>query len=161
MRHSVVILCFVVAFSFFAGCGGANIPNREKVYPIAGKVGYKGQPVSGADVTFFCKEKNMSSFGRTDDQGKFQLTTFSANDGAPAGKFMITVSKLDTAAAAQAKDPDVSDPAYDPFKVVAMANLPPPKNAIPVKYATLVTTDLISVVNADGANPEVSLELKD
>lgn len=145
------------------GCGGGNedMGKREPVFPVAGKVIYKGQPVVGADVTFFCKEKNLGSFGKTDEQGKFRMTSYSSFDGSPAGKQIITVSKLDAPVEVANKDIEVSDPAYDPFKVEEAAKRPPPKNVIPIKYADAKTTDLFATITADKNNPEVVLELKD
>lgn len=154
-KVNLILICL-----FLSGCGGGKQVNRVPVYPVSGKVTYKGQPVVGADVTFFCKERNMSSFAKTDDQGKFRLTSFASFDGAPAGKQIITVSKIEAAAAAT-KEVDVSDPAYDPFKLVEDAKKPPPSNLIPSKYADPKSTDLFATVTADSQTPEVVLELKD
>jgi hypothetical protein len=162
MHRSFVVLCLTLGATCFLGCSGEKVIRREPVFSITGKITYKGMPVVGADVTFFCKEKSMSSFGKTDEQGSFRITSFVPNDGAPAGKHVITVSQINAASTPSGKkEPAVTDREYDPFKVVELANLPPPKNAIPVKYASSTTTDLFSVVNADGKNPEVVLELKD
>lgn len=160
MRSSLWPLSLVVASVCLIGCGGEKQANREAVFPVAGKITYKGQPVAGADVTFFCKEKNISSFARTDDQGKFRVTTFVSFDGAPAGKHLITILKPDVAKSAT-KEVELTDPAYDPFKVIEAANAPPPKNMIPLKYSDIKTTDLFTTITADSKTPEVNLVLKD
>ena len=111
-------------------------------------------------MTFLCKEKNMSSFARTDDQGKFRLTSFVSFDGAPAGKHSITVSKAEAAKGAT-KEVDINDPTYDPLRLVEDAKVPAPKNVIPAKYADAKTTDLFATVTADTQTPDVNLDLKD
>ena len=142
------------------GCGGEPAGKREPVFPVSGKVTYKGQPVTEADVTFFCQAKNMSSFAKTDSEGKFKLTTFASFDGAPAGKHVITISKA-VVSSSTTKEVDINDPAYDPLKLVEDSKAPPPKNLIPAKYADAKSTDLSATVISDGQNPEVVLELKD
>lgn len=163
MRNCLLTLGLIVAFQFLAGCSGdEKVSKREPVFPVAGKVSYKGQPVSGADVMFFCQEKNMSSFARTDEQGKFKLTTYSSFDGAPAGKFVITISKPDPSAAAT-KEPDLNDPSYDPGKIaeIGTPGAVVPKSPIPMKYANTKTTDLFATVTPDNQTPDVNLELND
>ena len=129
---------------------------------MSGKVTYKSQPVADADVTFFCKEKNMSSFARTDAEGKFKLTTFASFDGAPAGKHIVTVSKPAPSAAA-AKDVSLEDPAYNPDQVAKIGTAADvtPKSPIPVKYADAKSTDLFATVTPDNQTPEVNLTLQD
>lgn len=159
MQHHL-FTCFVgFLCSVAIGCGGAKSKN-ERVYPVSGRVTYNGQPVKAADVTFFNAEKNKSAFGRTDDQGKFKLTTFVSNDGAVAGKNVVTVTKIETTAPPKPL-PATTDRAYEPPKFNESTDPAPPKNAIPAKYSDVKTTDLIAVVNDKGANPEMNLELKD
>ena len=147
-----------LAVASVLGCGGdSGAKNRPKVYPITGKVTYKGAPVVAADVTFICEAADRSAFGRTDSQGNFKLTTFSSNDGAVEGKHVITVVKIEQTEAAKPMEP--TDPAYNP-DLVAMPAPPPPRSQIPQKYANVKTTDLFAVVSPEG-NPEMNLELKD
>lgn len=141
------------------GCWGkGEVKGRPKVYPISGKVVYKGEPVTGADITFICEEKERSAFGRTDSQGRFKLTTFSPNDGAVEGKHVVTVVKIEQTEAIP--QPSIDDPAYDPEAVNRAAAAPPPKSLVPPKYGNAKTSDLFVVVTA-GENPEITLELKD
>jgi hypothetical protein len=149
----------VLMLAALTGCWGkSEVKGRPKVYPVSGRITYKGEPVVGADVTFVCEEKERSAFGRTDSQGRFKLTTFSPNDGAVEGKHLVTVVKVDHGEAPP--QPPVDDPAYDPEAVNRAAAAPPPKSLVPVKYGNPKTTDLFVVVTA-GDNPEVTLELTD
>ncbi len=162
MRYCIFSIGLITT-CLLGGCGGGEkVSKREPAFPVSGIVTYKGQPVSGADVTFFCKEKNMSSFARTDDQGKFMLTTYSSFDGAPAGKHIITISKPAPSAAAT-KQVALEDPEYNPDAVakIGTAGEVIPKGSIPAKYADARTTDLFAMVTADNQTPEVNLVLSD
>jgi hypothetical protein len=154
------VACLVGVGLFVSGCGGetAKGPPREAVFPVSGKVMYKGAPVASADVTFMCEEKNVSAFGRTDAHGEFKLTTYASNDGAVAGKHTITVVKIETAAPTKLADTD--DTAYVPPTEGQSTDVTPPKNLIPAKYKDPKATDLFATVT-EGSNPPITLELKD
>ncbi|QDT52055.1 hypothetical protein Pan44_00630 [Caulifigura coniformis] len=159
MRHSV---CFLLLVScVLIGCGGADQPSgRLTVYPVGGTVLYKGRPVGAADVTFICAEKDKSAFGRTDEQGKFRLTTYSSNDGAVEGKHVVVVSKI-APPVQTSPQYEPEDPRYDPVAVEKAALRVPVKNDLPAKYMDAKKSDLIVVVNADGNSEDLKLELKD
>ncbi|MFN9718410.1 MAG: carboxypeptidase-like regulatory domain-containing protein [Planctomycetota bacterium] len=147
---SVRFLIVMMLACMTVGCGGETV-KRDPVYKVRGVVTYKGKPVSGADVTFNCEEKGRSAFGRTNDAGEYQLTTFANNDGAVAGKHTVAVSKIpipaSTATLAATESEEYAPPGIgkstDPVK---------PKSEIPDKYATAATSGLVAQVNADGEN---------
>ena len=65
-------------------------------YPTSGQILVDGQPVpKGVQVTFFHEgdwgEKTIVPMALTDDEGKFEMTTYGTNDGAPAGDYKVTV----------------------------------------------------------------------
>jgi hypothetical protein len=79
-----------------AGCGGPP-EGRVAAYPVQGKVTFKGRPLAGALVTFRPAKGTASgdlpgATGRTDEEGVFRLSTYGADDGAPAGDFLVSVS---------------------------------------------------------------------
>lgn len=152
---SSVMLSLVVCAS---GCGGGSKPPAP-VYPVSGSVKYKGKPVVGADITFFNSEANRSAFGRTDDKGEFQLTTFSAHDGAVAGKSVVTIAKVEvqevTTPVASVDSPD-----YQPPGLNKSTNPVKPKSSLPAKYASQETSGLTAVVSADAPN-KIDFDLKD
>lgn len=151
--------CIVIGLSALTlGCGGKPT-KREPVFAIKGTVTYKGQPVVAADVIFVCAEKKRSAFGRTDEKGFYKLTTFVPNDGAVAGKHVVTVVKIEASAPAE-KEPDLHDAGYDPGKVAAPPKSAAKKNQIPAKYSDINSSDLFVTVTPD-TNPDVPLELKD
>jgi hypothetical protein len=74
------------------GCSGG----RLKTYPVTGQILYNGQPLKGVDVALHPVDpKNDAGYpphATTDADGKFTLTTFLKNDGAPAGEFRLAVA---------------------------------------------------------------------
>jgi hypothetical protein len=80
-----------------AGCGAAH----ESVFPVKGELYYQGKPAAGAVVFFHpvnAKTANAGNpasdptpTGRVRDDGSFELTTHSTNDGAPPGQYRVGV----------------------------------------------------------------------
>jgi hypothetical protein len=77
-----------------AGCSKSQQP-WEKVYPATGVVTYRGQPLSGAVVTLISEDadfpKSVRPTAVTGDDGAFEVGTYSAADGAPAGEYTVLV----------------------------------------------------------------------
>jgi hypothetical protein len=144
-----------MASLFVWGCGGSDewVEGRPPVYPVSGQVIYQGKPLEGASVTFSPVEGEGSTFGasgRTNAEGRYSLTTFTQDDGAPAGRYHVTVTK-----ATPIVYPDPRDP-------TAM-NLPPlkveQKHLIPEMYSSPKTTDLEAEVTDSDEN-EFNFELE-
>ena len=145
---------------FLAGCGaGAAVGEgvRQPVYPVSGKITYNGKSVSDAVVTFSPRGKQRMAYARTDSEGKYQLTTYVENDGAAAGDYQVLVVKDSPVAA----PPVMHNPNFDPTKAAEKptGEAPASRSLLPVKYASLKTTDLKATVKADGPN-EIPLDLK-
>jgi hypothetical protein len=162
MRTSFV--AYVAALSIaFAGCGGGGSApkNREPVFQVKGKVTYKGQPVAGADIAFKSKSVERTAFGRTDEDGEFQLSTFGTNDGAVAGNHDVIITKSSAAAPTTPEAPVESaeyvPPGFEKVKLAAKKAEP----GIPAKYGKYETSGLVGIVNGDGAPNEANFELKD
>ncbi len=66
---------------------------------VTGVVSYEGKPIDEAKVVFHPVDTSTAPdhrpLGITDEQGRFRLTTFDANDGAPMGTYKVTVSWQD------------------------------------------------------------------
>lgn len=140
----------LIVTCFFIGCEG-EVLNRPPVYKVTGKVTFKGQPVANADVTFSNKDHNRSAFGRTNEDGEYELTTFQANDGAVAGKHSVFITKLQPPADTPAIAPIESEQ-YIPPGVGVSTDPVKPKSDIPEKYGAEATSGLIAVVNEDNNN---------
>ncbi len=84
-------LILVVAL-VIVGCGD----NRVKCHPVNGQVMLNGVPLDGAVVVLHPadetgKYKSIRPIGYTNAEGKFKLTTYTENDGAPEGDWIATV----------------------------------------------------------------------
>jgi len=115
------------------------VVKKKPTHPVAGSLKLDGEPVAGATVGFSTFNEETKKFtyvcdGRTDELGRFQMTTYGKFDGAPVGEYTVTVLK-------RSKVDDGSTP----------------KHLLPEKYATSATSSLKFVVK-DGSN-DVNLEL--
>ena len=75
-----------------------EIQGKLEVFPVEGKLLIDGEPAKDATVFFhptFLIPRASSQLiphATVDEDGSFHLTTYEANDGAPAGKYRVTVS---------------------------------------------------------------------
>ena len=96
-----------------AGCGeDPGVTDRPATVPVSGVVTLGGNPVEGATVTFHAgvpapgqTAQGNSAVGQTDAEGRFQLKTFEANDGAVPGEYVVTISKYEAAASGGGRAP--------------------------------------------------------
>ncbi len=76
------------------GCHKADA-DRVPVVPVAGAVVFDGKPTPGALVVFHPAQGDQSptppAQGTVRDDGTFELTTYTANDGAPPGEYKVTI----------------------------------------------------------------------
>ncbi len=123
------------------GCGEAN--PQLPVYPVNGKVILKGKPLANALVAFHPVDQSdpraTTCRATTGPDGTFTISTYAANDGAPAGEYKVTVECY------QLKGSGTS--------------LEPGPNILPAKYSQPSTTDL-SVRVAENSNNPHTIELK-
>ena len=163
MRKAQLLGAFsVILGAAIVGCGG-GVETPETV-PVSGTVMYNGNPVPGATVSFMSDAAPRAATGITDSEGKFQLSTFGANDGAIPGEHKVTVTKIEGEQAASTSpntammnDPSAMANAYQ--QQAQGAGAQGPKSALPEKYASLSSTPLTETVK-EGQGPIV-LHLKD
>ncbi len=67
------------------------------MHPVRGKLFVQDKPAVGAFVLFFpvhepAEAKDPRPRAEVDADGSFQLSTYDANDGAPAGEYIVTVT---------------------------------------------------------------------
>jgi len=83
-----------VATLVIAGCGKSGAP-WETVYKTSGQLLFKGQPIEGAQLTLYPNDSSAPAAIRptatTDNTGKFILSTYRKEDGAPAGDYRVAV----------------------------------------------------------------------
>jgi hypothetical protein len=82
----VLFLCGVV------GCAKPKEVETLKAVPASGEVLLNGKPLVDATVSFISADGKISCRAVTDDQGKFVLSTYDPNDGAPPGKYQVLIS---------------------------------------------------------------------
>lgn len=133
------------------GCGGTSEP---KIVPVSGVVTLNGVAVEGATVTFLPDDSTHSpATSKTDENGKFQLTTKTFGDGAMIGTHKIKVTQYSTGVGKSPYDED--------FASTNVEELPEPvtTNAMPEKYALVTTSGLtFEVVDSEEGNT-VQLDL--
>ena len=118
---------------FASGC--SKEPVRLETFPASGTVAFGGKPTPGALVVLHPQQDLGKDVprptGYVDKDGRFVLTTFKSGDGAPAGKYKLTIewNKL----------------------VVKGKDAEPGPNVLPAKYAAPATTD-VEVEIASGPN---------
>jgi hypothetical protein len=90
-RNAVVLLIAMSGAVGMAGCG-----RPAGLYPVSGKVLYKGVPAAGA-VVYFHRDgpspgpSSTIPFGIVEDDGSFYLTSDGVGDGCPPGKYAVLV----------------------------------------------------------------------
>src|SRR5262245_26973583 len=96
MRLTLSLACLAFAAALPADDEKPN-PKDEKRPPchkIEGTVTLNGQPLDKAVIALHPTDPKAGKIepkGETDDNGRYTLTTFQKDDGAPAGKYRVTV----------------------------------------------------------------------
>lgn len=120
-----------LVFATLAGCGSAD-SGHVPVHPTSGAIKFRGQPVAGALVTLHPKEGTgtgaPSPRATVGHDGKFDLSTYVGQDGAPEGEYVLTVQW---------------------YRPVCQGNevLGGP-NVLPAKYASARTSDVLIKIAA-------------
>ncbi len=110
-----VILPLCVAGLIVSGCADSS---RMKVYPVSGKVLYKGEPAVGAEIAFFGLDEELMTpaapFPKAvvSADGTFSLSSYAPGDGAPTDNYAITIVWKKSEAA----DPEIRETARDTFR---------------------------------------------
>lgn len=154
MKGKATFSAFILALGALgllcvSGCGEES--DQVPVYKVSGTVTYNGEPIEGAQVVFIPVEQGPAATGTTDSDGKYQLTTYAAEDGAPAGEYKVKITKM-------SKPPLESGPSgpaggeegYAPPGQEAMSWTP--ENLLPEKYAIPDQSGLTATVEANDNN---------
>ncbi len=136
-----VALCMLLGM---IGCGG------PKLVEAGGTVKYNNQSITGADVVFVPDEGGSPVIGRTDEQGKFSLST-DGKSGALPGPYKIAITAIRQKRAV--KDSEA----------VGMTDAQIASNhetLIPKKYNNTMLSGLTAKVSEDRSVNVFSLDLK-
>jgi hypothetical protein len=82
----------VVLAATMSSCGG-----RPSLYPVRGRIeSADGESLEGAEIRFCAEDTALQEYpcprGVVGKDGSFQLTTYARNEGAPAGRYKVTVT---------------------------------------------------------------------
>ena len=95
LRRSVLVMAVAMASAALAGCG-----NSAGLFPVSGKVVYRGEPAAGA-VVYFHRQMEPGSpsesipYGIVEDDGSFLLTSDDIGNGARPGSYIVLVEWRD------------------------------------------------------------------
>jgi hypothetical protein len=132
MLRIIASVLFVSGTLTALGCGSDRPPSiaPSNTVPVNGSVTYRGKAAAGYKVTFHPQfdigSIKFTPSGETDNQGKYTLSTGAPGNGAPPGKYKVTIEKLyatsdrkgqDTEADALKGKYNPKDPATSKFEV--------------------------------------------
>ena len=121
-----------------AGCSPGG-PAKKVCYPVKGELTVRGKPAEGATVIFQPWDANPADWSAgypratVGADGKFQVSTYGENDGAPAGDYVILVTwEAPNPTNEEASGPDRLGGRYvDPAKSNLTAKIEPRPNELP------------------------------
>ena len=148
----------LLSVGILTGC--SSKPERPQTYPVTGTVTSNGKPIEKATVVFVPSTQGVEpAAGITNAEGKYQLTTYSAGDGAQAGAYRVKVSKYDT------KPPTADDKQRymtqeEEQKIYAEDErpTPPSKNLLPRKYESETTSGIVHTVKDGPTTLDIKIE---
>ena len=138
MTRLISLFVMISAAIFVAGCSAGG-PTRKGCYPVNGELTVAGKPAEGATVMFQPRDANAADWSAgypratVGADGKFQVSTYGENDGAPAGDYIILISwVLPNPANEEASGPDRLGGRYiDPAKSKLSATVEPRATELP------------------------------
>jgi hypothetical protein len=83
----ILFPAFVVLLAAVSGCGQSG----PQIAPVHGRVTLDGRPLARADITFQPDGAQRASIGRTDDDGRYELSYKRDEPGAIVGKHTVHV----------------------------------------------------------------------
>lgn len=135
------------------GCGEANDRgDLPPTYPVSGTVTMNSRPLAGAILNFQLVDGSRGAVGKTDANGRYQLSTFKSNDGAVSGEYRVTVVKYPPPPS------DSSGPGDENTK--SGSNVPDaePQSLLPTKYSNPKTSGLTTTVTRGKNTIDFSLD---
>jgi hypothetical protein len=120
------------------GCSGGG-PPKKVCYPVKGELTVAGKPAEGATIILQPREANPTDWSAgfpratVGGDGKFQVSTYGENDGAPAGEYVILVTwEAPNPTNEEASGPDRLGGRYiDPEKSKLTAKVEPRPTELP------------------------------
>jgi len=105
-----------VGIAMLVAFGGCSSEKRVPVFPVSGKVSFKGAAPTGAQVVLHpvgSKEPTeVAPTATVKDDGSFALTSYEPDDGAPAGDYVAVIQWFRTVPALNGAGPNVLPKQY-------------------------------------------------
>lgn len=119
-------------------------PNQHpELRRVSGTVTLHGEPVADATVAFCNDASARFATGRTDQHGRFTLTSYNPGDGALPGEHQVVVTKI------EASDDENLNLSMDEA-LQARPRKHRPQQLLPPEYASRDTTPLVVSVSEEG-----------
>jgi len=164
-RRSLIVVT-VSAVLVMTSCGTTDDGLGQR-FPVSGKVTYNGNPLEKGSISFVPEDgKGIGASGAIQN-GSYTMSTGGNNDGAPAGKYKVTITAkedslakakadFEKARAARKNTSGTEDLAIIPrqFMVKAEAEA---KSLIPAGYGDSRTTTLTAEVKAQSNSIDFTL----
>jgi hypothetical protein len=122
MVRNFAVALLLLQVCWLTGCWkSAKPPETVPTFPVSGTVHIDGKPASGVKVMIFPANKLPEGYDPnrgsphsafTDLEGKFKITTYFKDDGAPVGEYVMVFYWTGNNIGATLADPD--EPTLDP-----------------------------------------------
>lgn len=147
IRYTSFVLAALLSLVVLTGCSESAPagPEQLKTVPAGGIVTYRNSPIGNASVSLQRVDGKATASGKTTADGKFVLSTYGENDGAPAGEYVAIVS----VSGAQEIEPGVLAP-EPPGGFVS---------PIPLQYGDPTTSGL-RITIPEGGDQNIALSLQ-
>lgn len=115
------LLAIGLGSMMIVGCSGDERPvGMPSLQPVKVTIVQDGKPLEGASVQLMSEETSntWASGGSTDAMGEVKIMTMGKYDGAPAGKYKVTVDKISSDGSVGAGNDPAGSPAATQFRLV-------------------------------------------
>jgi hypothetical protein len=148
-RRPAPALGLIPLLSLLVGCGEAPDAGRLPIIPAGGRVLVRGEPAEGARVLLHPVDPRVGAaglfpHGSADATGAFSLTSYEQGDGAPAGRYRVSVTW---------PDPEFVPRTPEQREAIALGE--PPPDLLRGRYADPARSGLEARIEAGGGSPLV------
>lgn len=88
----IALVLIASAYSLLRPWGRVRGAEQLATQPASGVVTFHGKAVPNATVSLQREDGRVAALGVTDPAGSFKLSTYREHDGAPVGKYRVTVA---------------------------------------------------------------------
>jgi hypothetical protein len=138
-----------------SGCG-------DRLHPIDGEITVDGLvPAKGTWILFSPVGSTRPATAKTDEQGRFRLTTTTTGDGVMRGEYkVVVVNSVDDVPLPQTMIEREDDPAYKAYlkAVEDFKRRRPKQGLVPLSYSTPARTPLSWKVPDDGVHLTIRID---